>query len=82
MIKKLATLATAAAMAVTPALAHANPAQSLSVAAAQGARSGAELDEEGNIVWSAGTIVIAIIVVGLVIYGITEITGDDNPRSA
>ena len=82
MFKQLATLATAAAMAVAPALAHANPASALSVASAQGARAGAEVDGEGNIVWSAGTIVIAIIVVGLVIYGITELTDDDGPKSA
>ena len=80
MLRKLTTLAAAAALVGTPAIVHANPAQALSVSSAQGERTGAKLDDEGNIVWSAGTIVIAIIIVGVIIYGILELT-DSNSKS-
>ena len=74
MFRKIATLATAAAMVATPVIAQANPAQALSVSG----RAAADMQDEDGIVWSAGTIIIGLVVVGLVIYGITEITSDDD----
>jgi hypothetical protein len=80
--KKLAASAAAVALlAANPAVAQvASSAGSLSVAKAlpQAARAGSSLRGENKQIEGTGLYVLGAVVVGLAIWGIVELVGDDN----
>lgn len=79
-LKALTKLSAAVLMAVSPAVAQSNAAQSPSLSA----RSGAELSGESELdSMGPGTYIIGAIVLGLIIWGIIEVldNGNDEPAS-
>ncbi|MDQ8756252.1 hypothetical protein RCO27_08410 [Sphingosinicella sp. LHD-64] len=77
--KKLAALAALSLMTAST-VAHAQSAQSLSVASAA-PRAGADTQDANQMAGGAGIWVIGAIVLGLAIWGIIELTDDDEPSS-
>ncbi|SMF73391.1 hypothetical protein SAMN06295910_2137 [Allosphingosinicella indica] len=73
MLRNMTVLATAAAMAVTPVVAHASAAQALSPSA----RAGATVSDENNLE-GTGLYIVGAIALGLLIWGIIEIADNDD----
>lgn len=79
-LRILTTAATAALlMASSVGVANANPAQSLSVAQARTSTSAGKSSDLGGTV-GAGAYVVGAVMLGLIIWGVIDIT-DDDPDS-
>lgn len=80
MFKKIATAASAALLlASTAGVAQANSAQALSLSKAPVATRAASTADQGNELVGTTAWVLAAIGLGLVVWGVIELTGDDSP---